>query len=482
MPTITPLQPLFAARISGLDLTQDLDDATFATVRDAFERYSVLVFPGQTITDGQQVRFSERFGQLEATRAGANGAGSKLIVPVFNDGALLSAADGHALQGEGEICGTAIECPMEMTLRVELIKGAHLEAPEILTTDTFPAPEGYRIFTGIGPDLMEAARAATRRCIAPLARAQGITELEAHALTTIGTAKLQREPDAMSYLERGLEIALAANSPEAATILINLAVGAFFGGDVRREDELFGEAYLMAERFGDLDTLRFSRGDRIWTRWALGHWDEAGRAADEFIAECAASPHYLEASAREIRAYLRLARGDRDGALDDYRRSLELARQIKDLQTLLPGLVQSARGLALLGKIDEAQALAREAIELVGEHVENGFIFWMLNPVARQLGLRQQVRDVVVRAPEGPWKEVALAGADGDFSRAADLFAARGAPTFEAEARLCAAEELFEVGQRAEGESELQKALAFYRKVGATSYIQLGEALLAASA
>jgi len=309
-----------------------------------------------------------------------------------------------------------------------------------------------------------------------------LAELEAHALTTIGTAKLLREPDAMSYLERGLEIALAANSPEAATILINLAVGAFFGGDVRREDELFGEAYLMAERFGDLDTLRFSRGDRIWTRWALGHWDEAGRAAEEFIAECASSPHYLEASAREIRAYLRLARGDRDGALDDYRRSLELARQIKDLQTLLPGLVQSARGLALLGKIDEAQALAREAIELVGEHVENATIFWMFNPVARQLGLRQQVRDVVERAPEGPWKEVALAGADGDFSRAADLFAAYGSPTFEAEARLCAAEELIEAGQRAEGEAELQRALAFYREVGATRYIQQGEALLAASA
>src|SRR2546421_1275261 len=278
-----------------------------------------------------------------------------------------------------------------------------------------------------------------------------LAELEAHALATIGTAKV-REPDGISYLERGLEIALAANSPEAATILINLAVGAFFAGDVRREDELFGEAYLMAERFGDLDTLRFSRGDRIWTRWALGHWDEAARAAEEFIAECASSPHYLEASAREIRAYLRVARGDRDGALDDYRRSLELARQIKDLQALLPGLVLSAHGLALLGKIDEAQALAREAIELVGEHVENAFIFWMLNPVARQLGLRQQVRDVVVRAPEGPWKEVALAGADGDFSRAADLFAARGAPTFEAEARLCAAEELIEAGRRAEGE------------------------------
>lgn len=80
MPTITPLHPLFAARVSGLDLTRDLDDATFGTVRDAFEHYAVLVFPGQRITDAQQVRFSERFGPLEATRAGANGAGSKLIV------------------------------------------------------------------------------------------------------------------------------------------------------------------------------------------------------------------------------------------------------------------------------------------------------------------------------------------------------------------------------------------------------------------
>jgi alpha-ketoglutarate-dependent 2,4-dichlorophenoxyacetate dioxygenase len=80
VPTITPLHPLFAARISGLDLTGDLDDASFATVRDAFERHSVLIFPDQAITDDQQIRFSERFGPLEATRAGANGAGSKLIV------------------------------------------------------------------------------------------------------------------------------------------------------------------------------------------------------------------------------------------------------------------------------------------------------------------------------------------------------------------------------------------------------------------
>jgi tetratricopeptide (TPR) repeat protein len=364
---------------------------------------------------------------------------------------------------------------------------SHLASAEELVAATPPSAAKARVLATsarqrtLADEPEEGIRLAQQAL--ELAERLELPELEAHALTTIGTAKLLRDPpDAMSYLERGLEIALAANSPEAATILINLAVGAFFGGDVRREDELFGEAYLMAERFGDLDTLRFSRGDRIWTRWALGHWDEASQAADEFIAECESSPHYLESSAREIRAYLRLARGDPDGALEDYRRALELARQIKDLQALLPALLQSARGLTLLGKIDEAQALAGEAIELVGEHVQNAVILWMFNPVAHRLGLRRQVRDLVEQAPDSPWKEVALAGADGDFSRAADLLAAYGSPTHEAEARLCAAEELIEAGQRVAGEAELQKALAFYRKVGATRYIQQGEALLAASA
>jgi acetamidase/formamidase len=108
--------------------------------------------------------------------------GSTLLVPVFNDGALLSAADGHALQGEGEICGTAIECPMEMTLLIDLVRDAGMDAPELIVADTFPASEGYRIFTGIGPDLMEAARDATRRAIPALAKSQGVGELEAYAL------------------------------------------------------------------------------------------------------------------------------------------------------------------------------------------------------------------------------------------------------------------------------------------------------------
>ena len=80
MLTITPLHPLFAARIDGLDLDDTLDDARFAAISAAFDRYSVLVFPRQVIGDAAQIRFSERFGPLESTRSGASGAGSKLIV------------------------------------------------------------------------------------------------------------------------------------------------------------------------------------------------------------------------------------------------------------------------------------------------------------------------------------------------------------------------------------------------------------------
>jgi len=52
----------------------------------------------------------------------------------------------------------------------------------------------------------------------------------------------------------------------------------------------------------------------------------------------------------------------------------------------------------------------------------------------------------------------------------------------EADARLRAAEEAIEAGRRAEGERELERALALWRSLGATAYVLEGEALLAASA
>ena len=66
--TIRPLTPVFAAEITHVDLTRPLDDATFAEVENAFETYSILVFPRQNLTDAMQIAFSSRFGALESTQ------------------------------------------------------------------------------------------------------------------------------------------------------------------------------------------------------------------------------------------------------------------------------------------------------------------------------------------------------------------------------------------------------------------------------
>jgi taurine dioxygenase len=63
---INPLHPVLGAEIVGLDLSRDLAEAEFGDVREAFNRYSVIVFRDQqTLTPARQVAFSRRFGELE---------------------------------------------------------------------------------------------------------------------------------------------------------------------------------------------------------------------------------------------------------------------------------------------------------------------------------------------------------------------------------------------------------------------------------
>lgn len=63
--TVEPVHPLFGARVHGLDLRQPLSPEALAEVKAAFSRYAVLVFPGQNLTDDEQVAFSQNFGPLE---------------------------------------------------------------------------------------------------------------------------------------------------------------------------------------------------------------------------------------------------------------------------------------------------------------------------------------------------------------------------------------------------------------------------------
>jgi len=73
---VTPLTPVFAARIDGADITRPVDDAAWATIRAALDEHSVLVFRGKPLDDDTQVAFSLRFGGLEVTRSMNPGAGT----------------------------------------------------------------------------------------------------------------------------------------------------------------------------------------------------------------------------------------------------------------------------------------------------------------------------------------------------------------------------------------------------------------------
>lgn len=116
-------------------------------------------------------------------------AGATLFLPVFHDGARFSIGDGHAAQGDGEVCGTAIETPMRARVRFTVRKDLALTAPEFLTAPgaAAEAPVGRRYATdGVGPDLMTAARDATRRMIDWLGREHGISAVDAYLLCSVG--------------------------------------------------------------------------------------------------------------------------------------------------------------------------------------------------------------------------------------------------------------------------------------------------------
>ena len=68
---IKPLSPALGAEIRGIALGLPLDDRAVAEIRSAWLKHLVLVFPDQTLTERQQVRFAEYFGEPVGSRSKA---------------------------------------------------------------------------------------------------------------------------------------------------------------------------------------------------------------------------------------------------------------------------------------------------------------------------------------------------------------------------------------------------------------------------
>jgi acetamidase/formamidase len=104
--------------------------------------------------------------------------GTTVYLPVFVDGANLSLGDGHAVQGDGEVCGTAIESPMRLVIEVNVIKDRSIAEPQYETDD-------YYAVTGFGTTIDEAARKATRYMLDYLENERGMAREDASTCPTI---------------------------------------------------------------------------------------------------------------------------------------------------------------------------------------------------------------------------------------------------------------------------------------------------------
>ena len=114
--------------------------------------------------------------------------GTELYLPVEVPGGLFSVGDTHAAQGDGELCGTAIESPMKVAAKLELIKDAGLAFPRFTTLGPVTRhldEKGYEVTTGIGPDLYEGARAAVSGMINLLCSRYNISAADAYMLISI---------------------------------------------------------------------------------------------------------------------------------------------------------------------------------------------------------------------------------------------------------------------------------------------------------
>lgn len=126
-------------------------------------------------------------------------AGATLYLPVFNDGALFSAGDGHGVQGDGEVCITALETGLAGTFRLTVRKDLGFDYP-------FAETATQLISMGLHAELDEAARIAVRQMILHIRHRTPLSREQAYMLCSLaGDLRVTQTVDG----EKGCHMMLA---------------------------------------------------------------------------------------------------------------------------------------------------------------------------------------------------------------------------------------------------------------------------------
>ena len=311
-----------------------------------------------------------------------------------------------------------------------------------------------------------------------LADSLALHEIRAESLTFRGHARiLSGDRDGIADLEQAVEIAEELNLRGLVRSCANLGTSLVELGELHRAWAMYERGRSAATRFGDSLGLHWLGAERPYEHYWRGEWDEALALAESSLDQPDAGYH--EHASKSVRAWIRLARGDLGGALDDSSGALSFARRAKDPAALCQALALRGRVLVEAGLLDEASRIVDELMVLVGS---GGILasFWTadLADALYELGRADNVSSLVGAGSPTHWLVASRHLASGSYAEAAARYEAIGARPEEAKARLRASAALTASRRESEAEHELNRALAFYRSVGADAYIRAAESLL----
>jgi amidase len=115
--------------------------------------------------------------------------GTTVYLPVFHEGAYFYFGDGHALQGDGEICGSGLETTMDVTLQFDLVKGKRIRWPRYEDAEDI-------MVAGSGRPLVDAFRIAQVELIEWLVHEYGFEKMEAYQIVSqVGRSRIANVVD-----------------------------------------------------------------------------------------------------------------------------------------------------------------------------------------------------------------------------------------------------------------------------------------------
>ena len=402
---------------------------------------------------------------------------------------LREARDGFAAAGD---LAAAVEVDVELSDLLRM-QGSHDESFETLArarqlvADEPPSPSKAQVLSKLAAFLMFADR--NEEAIATgfeaflMADELDLPGVRSHALNNIGFARAALgDRGGIADLERSIAISLEINSPEALRGYINLGSLLANLGDLERAFAMYHEGEKLADRFGDMRGSLWFTAEAMYEAYWSGSWEEALALIEKLLREERAL-QVTRFDSRLVRGWIRLARGDAAGALDDAETVLEFARG-GEAQFLLPALSFEARALLGVGREEKAAEAAMEALERWVSGAGTYSSFWLADVAVVVCGVGREHE--LLRATEtvhsaSKWVEAARAYADGRPAESAALYREIGSEPDAAYAGMRAAERALAAGDRSTAEAQLESAFAFYREVEAAAYAREARALLGAS-